>query len=76
MVDISVTSKYFTFLKKEKGIGYIIKRVSASQEGEAYTLLGLRKIFDEYEKQGYKYISPYDYEIIRHPLFYIRRDNN
>ena len=69
MLEISAESKYFTFYKK--GLKYIFKSVAPSQKGEGDTIWGLRRVFNNYEQQGYKYISPCEYEKIENSLYYI-----
>lgn len=74
MVEVSDKSKYFTFIKD--GIGYTFKSVAPSISGEGHTIFGLRRVFDNYEEKGYKYISPSDYEKIYYPLLYIRMNED
>lgn len=71
-IKLTQKDKYFTFIRKKHG--YVIKSVKSSMSGETYiTLFGLRSMFDEYEKDGYKYISPFEYEKIEEKLLYIYR---
>lgn len=73
-IKITPKDKYFTFTRKS--YGYAIKRVKASMSGETFvTLFGLRKMFDKYEQDGYKYISPSEYDKIEEELFYIYRSD-
>ena len=69
---LKASNKYFTFIKK--GFGYTFKMVTASMSGEGHTTFRLRKIFDDCEKEGYKYIPPCEYDNIYNSLFYFRRN--
>lgn len=68
------SEKYFTFIKE--GFGYTFKMVKPYASGERHMTFNLRKVFDSYENQGYKYVTPFEYDRIYSEVFYFKNKDS